>query len=396
MKILHVIENLAPRYGGPVSALLGLVPAQRALGLDVTIWTTTADYPRGELHAPGGDHLSDGTPVQFFKTNYEPIKYSNRMRLALQRGVRNFDLLHVHGLYRFPPTYAARCARKQCVPYIIRPFGSFMPSRYNHSAHNMLLKRLYERWFDRPNLYGANAIHYTSAGEQAEAAEIGVRTRSFVLPNGVRWARYDALPPRGSFRSRIGVDDAPLVLFLSRLDFVKGLDLLIPAFAAVRHAVPSATLAIVGPDDEGYGKQVRRWVTDHQLGQCVYFVGALDGAAVVEAYVDADVFVLPSHGENFGNVVAEAMACGRPVAISDRVDIHGEVAAAGAGLVTRCDAMEVAEALITLLRDPARREAMGAAGRRLVHDNWRWNAVAAQLTTEYEKVIARSRGRAAQ
>ena len=396
MKVLHIIESLAPRYGGPVSALRGLAPAQRALGLDVSIWTTTADYPHGELHAPGDGHLSDGTPVQFFKINYEPIKYSNSMRLALQRGVRNFDLLHVHGLYRFPPTYAARCARKRGLPYIIRPFGSLMSALHNQSAHSILLKRLYERWFDWPNLRGAGAIHCTSATERVEVAKSGLQTPSFVLPNGIDWTKYGVLPHPGSFRSRIGVGNAPLVLFLSRLDSVKGLDLLVPAFAAARQAVPSATLAIVGPDNKGYGEEVRRWVKEHHLQQYVYFVGTLTGVAVMDAYVDADVFVLPSYSENFGNVVAEAMACGRPVVISNRVGIHGEVAAAEAGMVTRCDVAEITDALITLLRDPARREAMGAAGRRLVHNNWRWNAVAAQLTTEYEKVIARSRGRAEQ
>ena len=112
---------------------------------------------------------------------------------------------------------------------------------------------------------------------------------------------------------------------------------------------------------------------------------------MIQSFVDSDLFVLPSYAENFGMAVVEALACGAPVVISDQVNIHGEVAAAGVGLVTRCDAGEVAEALCTLLADPARRIAMGAAGRALVQRKWTWDVVASQLMAEYEKVIARHR-----
>lgn len=389
MKVLEVIENLSPRYGGPVSAIRGLTPALRARGVDAEIWTTTADYPTGELHPPGADHLSDGTPVRFFQCDWIPLKYSRSLQHALRYQLRQFDLVHVHGLYRFPPTYAARCARKQHVPYIIRPHGSLDPYLYKQSSRSVLVKRLYERCFDWPNLNAAGAIHYTTEDERNRVAPLGFRAPSFVVPNGLDWARFASLPAGGAFRALIGAADAPLVLFLSRLNFKKGLDLLIPAFAAVRARFPDAVLAIVGPDNEGYGAKVRGWVAEHRLQECVRFVDTLAGRAVLEAYVDADVFALPSYTENFGIVIAEAMACECPVVISDQVNIHGGVVDAGAGLVARCDVPEVASALIALLGDRERRKAMGARGRELVRSQWTWNAVAKQLEAEYERVIAR-------
>ena len=316
------------------------------------------------------------------------------MRKYLKREINKYDLVHVHGLYRFPPTYASHRARKQNVPYVITPHGSLDPFLYRRSSRNLLLKRLWERWFDLPNLHGASAIHYTSEDERERAAFLKLRAPSFVVPIGLDWARFASLPARGAFRAQLGIGEAPLVLFLSRLNFKKGLDLLVPAFAKVRACFPDAVLALVGPDNEGYGAKVRGWVAEQGLVDAVRFVDHIEGEQVLQAYVDADVFALPSYTENFGMVVAESLACATPVVISDQVNIHGEVSGAGAGLVTRCDAGEVAEALCVLLADAPRRAALGAAGRELVQRQWTWDVVARQLTTEYERVIERHRNNA--
>ena len=181
------------------------------------------------------------------------------------------------------------------------------------------------------------------------------------------------------------------MLFLGRLHFKKGLDLLIPAFDALRQRVPGVQLVIAGPENDDYGQRVRGWVRERGLDAAVHFVGSLHGADVLQAYVDADVFALPSYTENFGMTVIEALACSVPVVISDQVNIHAEVSGAGAGLVTHCDAGEVAQALETLLVDADRRRAMGEAGRQLVKARFTWPAIVDALTAEYEQVIARHR-----
>ena len=145
--------------------------------------------------------------------------------------------------------------------------------------------------------------------------------------------------------------------------------------------------------DEGYGAQVRDWVREHGLDNVVLFVDKLEGNAVVQAYVDADVFVLPSYSENFGLVVAESLACGTPVVISDQVNIHREVSNSGAGLVTRCDVVEIAESLSKLLSDPSLRQSAGRAGRDLVQCKWTLDVMVRDLTEEYERAIARHRAR---
>ena len=394
MKILHVIETLSPRYGGPVSVLLALVAAQQRVGHEVTIATTNAEHPRGVFRESGWGSLAGGAvSVYYAPVQFAPLRGSRQLATYLNGAVARFDIVHVHGLYRFPPTWAAWQTRRQRVPYVIRPHGALDPYLYTRSSsRNLRLKRLYERYFELPNLNKAGAIHYTAEEERKRASFLGLKAPSFVVPNGLDWSRYQVLPARGALRARWGLSDAPMVLFLGRLHFKKGLDLLIPAFDALRRRLPGAQLVIAGPENDGYGRKVRGWVRERGLESAVHFVGSLEGADVAQAYVDADVFALPSYTENFGMTVAEAMACGLPVVISDQVNIHAEVSGAEAGLVTGCDAGEVAAALESLLRDPDRCRAMGEAGRRLVQRRFAWPAIVGQLTSEYQKVIDRHRG----
>jgi glycosyltransferase involved in cell wall biosynthesis len=391
MRILHVISTLAPASGGPTEVLRGLVVAQVNAGHLVTVCTTDRGNPTKETltrsYFQSFYHVS--ATINAFPVMYTPLLLSLPFAQWLREKVRDFDVVHIHGLYRFPPTYAAYLARKQGVPYVIRPHGSLDPYLYDKSTRSVWLKRLYERWFDLPNLNGADAIHYTAEDERQRVAPLNLRAPSFVVPNGLDWASFESLPPRGALRTRWGVGDAPLILFLGRLHFKKGLDLLIPAFDTVRKTIPDAQLVVVGPENDDYGQKVRGWVCERNLQDAVHFVGTLEGTDVIQAYVDADVFALPSYTENFGMTVAEAMACALPVVISDQVNIHTEVASAGAGLVTRCDSGEVAVAIKSLLNAPERRRAMGQAGRNLVQHRYSWPAIVDALTREYEAVIER-------
>lgn len=372
--------------------LKALACAQAGAGHMVTVCTTNRDYPRGVLRPAGTDTICDGAvQVHYFPVQVVSLKASWQLARFIDANVAGFDIAHVHGLYRFPPTYAARCARRLGVPYVVRPYGALVPYLHRRSARSMLLKRLYERWFDLPNLNGASAIHFTTEEERDGTSCLNLRARSFVVPNGIDWTRFESLPERGGFRAEHGLGDSPIVLFLGRIHQGKGLDLLIPAFEAVWRELPDVQLVVVGPENDDYGQRVRRWVHDRGLDGSVRFVGFLDAAGVVRAYVDADVYALPSYAESFGMTVVEAMACGLPVVISDRVSIHREVAAAGTGLVTPCEVEAVGAALNTLLRDRALATAMGSAGRRTVLEHYTWPPIAEALTREYEAAIARAR-----
>jgi glycosyltransferase involved in cell wall biosynthesis len=394
LRILHVQATIAPNFGGPTTVLAGLAGAQAKEGHHLTVCTTDRDHPQENYLAPNvvSRLFPPNVDVRTFPIILPSVLYSRPMAAWLRKHVRDYDIVHIHGLYRFPMTYAAMQARKQGVPYIVRPCGTLDPYLHAKSTRSQWLKRLYKRLFAVPSLNHASAIHYTAEDERNRVGHLKLRAPSFVMPNGLDWAPYRSLPPRGALRARWGLGDAPIVLFLGRLHFKKGLDLLIQAFDEVRKQVRDGQLVIVGPETDDYGRRVRGWVRERGLQKAVHFVGPLQGPDVVQAYVDADVFALPSYTENFGMTVAEAMACALPVVISDQVNIHADVAEAGAGLVARCAAGEVAAALRNVLLAPEGRRAMGEAGRRFVHAHYAWPVIIDKLTKEYEALVDRANG----
>jgi len=314
MRILHVISNLSPRSGGPTTVVGALSKYQYRAGLRVTVCTTDWGVPLQASKSAEGyiEVTEDSVPIKYFSYS-SPLLISLRMAKWLAYNLRAFDLVHIHGLYRFPVTYAAWNARRAAVPYLVSPHGSLDPFLYRQSRYSLPLKRIYELLLDFPNLNQASAIHYTSSEEAKRAAFLNLRARRIIIPIGIDWESYMRLPGAGSFRRNLGLcEDTPLVLFLGRINFKKGLDLLVPAFAWVLKELPNTRLALVGPDNEGYGSKFRRWCAEHGIEDKVFFVDHLGPTAVKEAYVDADVFVLPSYTENFGMTVVEAMACGCP------------------------------------------------------------------------------------
>lgn len=386
---------MSPRYGGPVGVLKSLARAQVQRGHDVTIVTTNTDYPAGVLPVAPNVPVSVGNVTTYhFDVQFRPLNLSLPMAWSLAAQINGHDITHIHGLYRFPPSFAGWQARRLRAPYVVRPFGSLDPFMYVQSSKSLWLKRMYERLIDLPNLRAASAVHYTTEEERIRTAYLSLPGPSFVVPNGLDWRPYEQLPLPGGFRRKLDIDaHTPLVLFLGRLNFKKGLDLLIPAFAQIRQRLSTARLAIVGPDNEGYGAKVRGLIGAHDLQDAVTIVDMMTGEAVREAYADADVFVLPSYTENFGMTVIEALACGTAVVISDQVNIHREVAASGGGVVTKCDVVQIARAVIDLLHQPLLREEMGRVGRPWVHDNYTWPVIVGRLDEEYRQTILRYNGR---
>lgn len=391
-KILHVVNIIAQRYGGSAIASKLIAQNQVKSGLNITICTTNADFPIGTIPVQTGQSIaSDGISTIHFHTQFRPCLVSLSLSNWLNNHVNSYDIVHIHGLYRFPVSIAAWLARKADVPYIITPHGALDPFLYKQSRLGnwaIPLKRLYERFIDIPNLNHASAIHYTSQDEVDRAAFLKLKAKPVIVPNGIDWDTYAKLPVKGLFRDQIGIHgNTPLVLFLGRINFKKGLDLLIPAFSQVLNAVPHARLAIVGPDNEGYGQKVRSWCQEHGIENKVSFIDHLGPDEVKQAYVDADVFVLPSYTENFGMTVVEAIASACPVVISDQVNIWREVQADGAGLVTGLDPRQIAGAICRLLADKEEAKAMGLRGREAANERYNWPRIVDQLSQVYQRAI---------
>jgi glycosyltransferase involved in cell wall biosynthesis len=393
LNILHVVSLVAPRYAGTGIASQLMARYQAKIGHKVTICTTNVDFPKGTLRVSSEEPVfKDGVLIWHFPVQFRPLLVSIPLWLWLKSEIMSFDIIHIHGLYRFPVTAAAWKARKAGVPYLIMPHGSLDPFLYSQSQYNLPLKRIYERLFDIPNLNNSAAIHYTTKEEAKRVAFLRLRAKPVIVPNGIDWESFRLLPQKGSFRWRLGLDEkTPLVLFLGRINFKKGIDVLVPAFSQVIRKHPNARLAFVGPDNEGYGSKVKKWCKDKGIDDKVFFVDHLGPEEVKQAYVDADVFVLPSYTENFGLTVVESMACGCPVIISDRVNIWRQVEQVKAGIVVRLDPMAVAKAIIRLLEDRATAMAIGTRGRKAAEKLYGWPGIVERLISVYRGLIARRR-----
>jgi glycosyltransferase involved in cell wall biosynthesis len=185
--------------------------------------------------------------------------------------------------------------------------------------------------------------------------------------------------------------ELPEVLILGRIHPMKGFDVLVPALGALAERGLPVRLAVAGNDEGGYRAEVERLVRQHRVEGRVRFLGEVEGEAKRAALRRAALLVAPSHRENFGNAIAEAMAAGVPVVVSPRVGIAPDIAEHGAGLVVAREAPAFAEAMAALLADPSRRAEMGRRGRALVRARYSAAAVARSMLAAYQDVL-RHRG----
>ena len=389
MRILHVISNLSPRYGGPPKACFEMARSTAKLGHAVSIYTTNLDGPT-ELNVPTDSSVyRDGVEIRYFPIQYPRFwGFSLPLAIQLRSAVKEHDIVHIHSLYLFHSQVAAHYCRKHGVPYLIRPHGTLDPVIFQR---HRLRKRIMELAFEHRNFKYAAAIHFTAEDEERSAKAHTLGAPGIVIPNGLDLADYENLPAPGTFRARYPeTRGKKIILFLGRINFKKGLDILVQAFSAVAQSRDDVRLIIAGPDNDGFEKKVRAWLRGAKVHDRTTFTGMLEGDDKLAVLGDADVFILPSYWENFGFSVVEAMACGVPVIISDRVAIWREVEAEGAGKVAPCNSNSFAEAMLSILNSPDVAELMGESGKTLVRKRFQWSSVALDLENAYRSILSAS------
>jgi glycosyltransferase involved in cell wall biosynthesis len=244
----------------------------------------------------------------------------------------------------------------------------------------------------RKNLNRAAAVHFTAEMEHELTRPLGLTAPPLIEPNGIPLDEFASLPPAGAFRARRGIAAGrPVVLFLGRVHPKKGLDLLLPAFAA--GAPREALLVVAGPVEAEYRAKLDAVADAAGIADRVLWTGMLHGRERIEAMVDADLFALPSHQENFGIAVVETMASGRPVLISDKVNIWQQVTSAGAGEALPLDERRWSAALGAWMTDDARRARAGAAARAAALDLYDWDHIARRWGGHYARIAAARGGK---
>jgi glycosyltransferase involved in cell wall biosynthesis len=385
MRILHAISGINRENGGPPIVLAGLAAAQVRAGLDVTIVATWTTNPCPEVVA---ELEAKGVRVVHIGPARNPMSRHPETAGRLAALVGPADVVHVHAVWEQIQHLACRAAWRTGVPYVVTPHGMLDPW---NMGNGWLKKRLYLALWMRRNLSRAAALHFATEMERDAVARLGIAgPKTIVEPFGLDAEEFADLPARGTFRAARGLGDRPVVAFLGRLDYGKGLELLIPAFA--KAAPADAALVVIGPDSHsGYRSTVERMIEAHGLRERVVLTGMLSGREKLAALVDADLLAQPSFHENFGMAVLEGLACGCPVLISDQVYLHPRVTAAGVGGVTACTVEAVAAALGRWMNDEGMRRAAAGRARAFALAEFSWERVAADWVGHYRGLAATAR-----
>jgi glycosyltransferase involved in cell wall biosynthesis len=373
----------AVAFGGPVGVARQLTEALVRRGNEVEVVTTTlravTEPPRARLASR--TESVGGVTVHYLAT---PLRYrwmgvTPTLPYVLAR-TRRPDVLHVFGFRDVVTTVSAAWARARRVPYVFEALDMVLP-RYR----NVPLKRAFDRVLGAPVIRGAKLVVANSEIERAELAAAGIeRARIEIRPNG--FPEPSDGTPSGGLRTGLGLEpDTPLVLYVGRISFKKGLDLLLRAVTEL----PEVHVAIVGPDDgDGTLPRLHALRTELGLGARVHFLGPSDEHGPGALYADCDAFVLPSRNESFGMVAAEAAAAGAAIVLTDRCGVAELLGDRGA-LVVPCEAEPLREAIERLLADTELRRRLGEGARAVARETT-WDAVAARQEELYRLALSRA------
>ena len=366
MRILHVVPTYLParRYGGPIVAVHGLAKSLAARGHDVGVMTTNVDGDKTSDVPIATPIDLDGVHVQYFPSPMRRLYWSPQLRKALRDEVREYHVVHLHSVFLWPTYAAAKAAHEAHIPYVISPRGMLVNELI--ARKSTIAKKAWIRLIERHNFANASAIHFTTQREWDDAKAVGLPLPSpFVAPNGID------LPPRRDV-SR----DETTILFLGRINWKKGIDLLIESLAAL----PEMRLVVAGNDEEHYVPRLCELAERIGVMQRVEFRGAVTGDDKDKLLGGARVLVLPSISENFGNVVIEAMAAATPVVVTPGVGVADDVRRAHAGIVAERTPQAIANAIREVNAE------MGERGRKLVEERFTWPRVAEEMEREYERL----------
>ncbi|WP_404653473.1 glycosyltransferase [Bradyrhizobium sp. USDA 336] len=370
LRILRVIASTDPRDGGPIEGFLQSARTLQEMGHHCTAVT---------LDSPNDPWVID-FPYPVIATGHTkwprwilPIlrryRYSRHLGLWLREHARDYDVIIVSGLWNYCAFACRKVLPRAGVPYFVFTHGMLDPWFRRAYPLKHLVKQLSWLVSEGPLLRHARGVIFTSEEERrsARGAFWPYRINEFVVGYGTNDPTGDAAAQSRAFRSTLPeLADRPFMLFLSRIHPKKGCDILIEAFAKLATHDPELQLVMAGPDQIGMKANLATRAAQLGIADRVHWTGMLKGDEKWGAFHACEAFVLPSHSENFGIVVAEALACGKPVLITNKINIWREIEQDGAGLV----ANDTEEGITKLLKDfsklrPERREQIGKAARQL-------------------------------
>jgi glycosyltransferase involved in cell wall biosynthesis len=401
MRLLHVTQAYYPFLdrGGPTVKVRALACGLASSGHTVTVLSADLGFDSAKREVAGAvaskwglEARENGVEAIYLRTaaRYRSLTWNPGVGRFCRERLTDYEVTHIYGLYDLLGPRVAGACRRIDRPYVVEPMGMFMPI-----IRNIRMKRLYHDTLGDSLLRGAARVIATAEQERQEFLEGGIADSQIVVRrNGIEIPAQ--FPPAGKFRNRWGISgDAKLVLFLGRLVSKKSPDLMLEVFSHWNrrgNGSRGSVLIMAGPDEgDGFRERLEAIAAQSKLRDRVIFTGPLYGDDKWAAYRDADIFVLPSQNENFGNTAAEAVACGTPVLVTDRCGI-APLINERAGLVVPHECAALEAGLARILDDAALAGRL-RGGCKGVADALSWAEPIAQMETLYRGLISERRGR---
>ena len=393
MRILIITGVFPPRRYGGVTTISYLVSKKlKERGHEVTVFTTdVGNNPHSRLKVRSTDML-DGVQVHYFKNINNLLAFKHRilsplgMIPALIRNTRSYDIIHLNGLRNIHDIVGAYFAKKYRVPYVQQSHGD-IPRVMSKKG----LKWLNDALFSYRLIKNAARVIALNEWEAGHYKAIGVpKEKIAIIPNGIDLSTFLNLPPRGFFKKRFHVpENRKIILYLGRIDEIKGVDLLVRAYAnLVRNMRYENTILVIAGPDEVFLNKIKSLAISLDILNSILFTGPLYGEDKLRAYVDSDIYVLPSKYETFPMSLLEAYACAKPVICSKVGGLKDLVINGVTGfLVEPTNTKELAEKMLYLLDNNDKAKEMGVKARRLVEEKFSIDKVVSRLEILYEEVL---------
>lgn len=383
MRVLHVINSMHPRNGGPPVIAARIAAAQAAAGAEVTL-VAYEDVTPEELRQMMNPSLpgSDAVRVRLVPLGGAADRVlATGATAVLREEIGSAGFVHLHSVWDPILLRAARLCRTANRPYCVLLNGMLHPWSLRQAA---LKKRIALAVAYRRMLDGAAFLHAGNQDERLAIEPLGLRAPIELIPNGVNEEEFASLPPPERFRrEHPGLGENPYILFLSRLHYKKGLDHLAESFRIVAGERKEVHLVVAGADD-GAQADFERRIREAGVADRVHIVGPVYGEMKIAALAGAAAFCLPTRQEGFSVAITEALAAGAPCVVSYSAN-YPEVQEAGAGRVVPLEPAKVAEALLEILGDPALAASMRERGRTLVRERFTWRRIAEQTLSLYAR-----------
>jgi glycosyltransferase involved in cell wall biosynthesis len=383
VRILHLTTRIAPQFGGVGPVCLGMARLQRDLGAEVAV--RTLDHPREALAAAAEYELAAVLTTDE-PTGPRSLGFSLRAeRWAGSADAARWDLLHQHGIWQANSRVTNRWRLKTGRPTVVAPHGSLEPYGL---ARSVWKKRLALRAWERRNLEHAACLHATASSEADSIRAFGLDKPIAVIPNGIPSTWLSSRGDARRFRAQHGLtDDERVALFLSRVHPKKGLVMLLHAIADQRGSSSGWRFMIGGPDELGHTEELRRLSRGLGLEPVVQFIGPVYGRDKRDAFAASEVFLLPTLSENFGIVVAEALASGVPVLTTQGAP-WAELESRACGWWVPATPEGITTGLQHALgQNPNSLRQMGERGRALVTERYTWEAVGRDSLLLYDWLL---------